>query len=98
MDIEQIIKQVDWLDEERRKDKTRLAALEERLSAIEGNVSPLANQIKELSGDLTRLSSIITRMDQYDATLLQQRIETKQYFEELERQIKKGDEENERQA
>ncbi len=94
MDIEQIIKQVDWLDEERRKDKTRLAALEERLSAIEGNVSPLANQIKEVSGDLTRLSSIITRMDQYDATLLQQRIETKQYFEELERQSKKRDDES----
>ncbi len=32
MDIEQIIKQVDWLDEERRKDKTRLASFEERLS------------------------------------------------------------------
>jgi chromosome segregation ATPase len=94
MDIEQIIKQVDWLDDERRKDKTRLAALEERLSAIEGNVSPLANQIKELGGDLTRLSSIITRMDQYDATLLQQRIETKQYFEELERQSKKRDDES----
>ncbi len=94
MDIEQIIKQVDWLDEERRKDKTRLAALEERLSAIEVYVSPLANQIKEVSGDLTRLSSIITRMDQYDATLLQQRIETKQYFEELERQSKKRDDES----
>jgi len=94
MDIEQIIKQVDWLDEERRKDKTRLGSLEERLSAIEGNVSPLANQIKELSSDITRLSSMITRMDQYDAMLLQQRIETKQYFEELERQSKKRDDES----
>lgn len=94
MDIEQIIKQVDWLDEERRKDKTRLGSLEERLSAIEGNVSPLANQIKELSSDITRLSSMITRMDQYDATLLQQRIETKQYFEELERLSKKRDDES----
>lgn len=93
MDIEQIIKQVDWLDDERRKDKTRLAALEERLSAIEGNVSPLSNQIKELSSDITRLSALISRMDQYEDTLLQQRIETKQYFEELERQSKKRDDE-----
>ncbi len=33
-------------------------------------------------------------MDQYDAALLQQRIETKQNFEELERQSKKRDDES----
>jgi chromosome segregation ATPase len=94
MDIEQIIKQIDWLDEERRKDKTRLAALEERLSAIDSNVAPLANQIKELSSDLTRLTALISRMDHYEESVLQQRVETKQYFEELERQSKKRDDES----
>jgi chromosome segregation ATPase len=70
--------------------------LEERLSAVEGNVPPLAHQIKELGGEITRLAAIIARMDSFDETLLQARIEAKQYFEELERQFKKREEEAEK--
>jgi DNA repair exonuclease SbcCD ATPase subunit len=96
MEAEQILKQLDWLDEERRKDKTRLGSVEERLTAVEGNFSPLAHQIKEVSSEVTRLETIIARMDHFDEMLAQQRAETKQYFEELERQIKKRDEESEK--
>ena len=31
MELEQIAKQVDWLDEERRKDKLKIGSVEERL-------------------------------------------------------------------
>ena len=96
MEIEQIIKQLDWLDEERRKDKTRLAALEERMSAQENNLLPLPGQIKDLGGELTRLQALLTRLDQFDETNRQMRIETKQYFDEMERQVKKREEDTER--
>lgn len=96
MEAEQILKQLDWLDEERRKDKTRLSAIEERLTAVDGNIPPLAHQIKDLSSEVTRLGTIIARMDHFDEMLVQQRIEAKQYFEELERQIKKREEEGEK--
>ena len=96
MEVEQILKQLDWLDEERRKDKTRLSAIEERLTALDGNISPLAHQIKDLSSEVTRLGTIIARMDHFDEMLVQQRIEAKQYFEELERQIKKPEEEGDK--
>ncbi|MCU0487441.1 MAG: hypothetical protein MUE67_00655 [Anaerolineales bacterium] len=96
MEAEQILKQLDWLDEERRKDKTRLSAIEERLTAVDGNIPPLAHQIKDLSSEVTRLETIIARMDHFDEMLVQQRIEAKQYFEELERQIKKREEEGEK--
>ncbi len=89
MEIEQIVKQVDWLDDERRKDKTVLKSLEDRLSSLEGNLPPLVGQIKELSGDLTRYSAIFSRMDQYDESLLQQRIESKQSLEEIVGDLKK---------
>lgn len=55
MEIEQIVKQVDWLDDERRKDKTVLKSLEDRLSSLEGNLPPLVQQIKDLSGDFNPL-------------------------------------------
>ena len=96
MEVEQILKQVDWLDDERRKDKTRIGALEERLSAVEGNVPPLANQIKDLGSDIARLAALMGRMDTFEEAILQARTETKQYFDELERQYKKQQEESEK--
>ncbi len=96
MDIEQIQKNVDWLDEERRKDKSALVKLEERMMAIEGNLSTTIKQIKDLGGELTRISAILIRMNQFDEALLQHRIETKQGVDELERASKKREEETEK--
>jgi len=96
MDMEQIIKQVDWLDEERRKDKTKLGSFEERLIALEENVAALASQIKDLSSEVNRFGAINTRMDGFDESLLKQRIESKKYFDEMERQIQKNQDENEK--
>lgn len=66
------------------------------MTALEGNIPPLAREIKDLSGEITRLSTLISRMDHFDEAMLQQRIEAKKYFEELERQIQKRDEEGEK--
>jgi chromosome segregation ATPase len=96
MEMEQILKQVDWLDDERRKDKTRIGALEERLSSTEGNIPSLANQIKDLGSDIARLAALMGRMDNFEEAILQARTETKQYFDELERQFKKQQEETEK--
>lgn len=96
MEVEQIQKQVDWLESEHRKDKKVLDALEGRLAAMEGNIPPLVHQIKEVDSELTRVSALLNRFDQFDNALLQQRVETKQYFDELERQFKKREEESEK--
>jgi chromosome segregation ATPase len=93
MEIEQIIKQLDWLDDERRKDKTRLAALEERLAAQENNLLPVPGQIKDLGSELNRLQAVLARLDQVDEANRQMRMEAKQYFDELERQFKKREDE-----
>lgn len=96
MEMEQILKHVDWLDDERRKDKSTLSRLEERMTALEGNIPPLSQQIKELSGEITRLGALLARMDHFDEALLQQRIEAKQAVEELEKQFKKRQDDDEK--
>jgi chromosome segregation ATPase len=96
METEQIIKRVDWLDDERRKDKNVISSLEERLTSIEGNIQPLYQQIKDLNGEITRLTAIMTRMDHYDEAILQQRVEAKQNYEDLEKQINKRIDESEK--
>ncbi len=96
MEIEQALKKVDWLDDERRKDKTQIASLEERVIALEGSLAPLSQQIKDLRSEITRLTSLLGRIDQYDEALLQQRIDSKQNIDELEKSIKKREEEVEK--
>lgn len=96
MDVEHILKQVNWLDDERRKDKHKIDSFEERLRAAEGNIPPLAQQIKELNGELTRLSALISRIDHYDDSLIQIRLESKQKYDDLEKQVSKRSEESEK--
>jgi len=96
MELEQALKKINWLDEERRKDQTHLATLENRLIALEGNLSPFGQQIKDLDGELARLSATLARMDHYEDALVQQRVENKQAIEDLEKQTKKREEESEK--
>jgi chromosome segregation ATPase len=96
MEIEQIINQIDWLDEEQRTNKDRLSSLEERLAAVDSNVAPFAKQIKDLGSEINRLSAMLSRLDYYEEIVAQLRLETRQYFEELERQIKRGQDESEK--
>ena len=44
MENEQLIQRLEWLEEERRKDKTAIAMLQERLSALEALQPGLAQQ------------------------------------------------------
>lgn len=96
MDQDQILKQVEWLDEERRRDKDNLAKQEERILALEGSLDAAHKEIKDLSGEITRLNTIITRMDRFDEALSQHRVEFNQQLEEHDKDGKKREEEIEK--
>ena len=64
--IEQLEKRVEWLDNERRNDKTNLASLQNRLTMIESENLNLRKQIKELEVQLTQQNNQIASMDKYD--------------------------------
>jgi len=88
MDIEQLQKRIQWVEEDRRKEKDAIAILENKLVTLEGNLAASTQQGKNLSSEITRLSAIITRMDQYDQALTNTRIESKQAIDELDKSIK----------
>ena len=52
MDIEQLAKRLEWLDEERRKDKTTIVMLEEKILSLEGLANAASRQVSELNGDV----------------------------------------------
>ncbi len=93
MDLDQLQKRIQWIEDDRRKEKDAIALLDNRLLSVEGGISALSQQIKELSGDLTRLSAVVTRMDQYDQNLLQTRLESKKSLDELDKEVKQRFEE-----
>ncbi len=87
MEMEQVKQKLDWLDNERRQDKTEISSLENRIVTLEGDLPTITTQMKELSGEITRLNSLLGRMDQYDEALMQNRIETKRKLDELEKKV-----------
>ncbi len=97
MDLEQIIKRLDWLDDERRKDKLTIATLEEKVNNMAGSIPSLAQQIKEQSLELARLSASLPRFDQLETMIGQVRVETNRAMESAERQRVERDREIERQ-
>ncbi|MBN2084198.1 MAG: hypothetical protein JW748_03170 [Anaerolineales bacterium] len=56
---EDLKNRVDWLDEERRKDKALLAKLEERLANLTGVVGSQAKQLQDASSQLTKMNTRI---------------------------------------
>lgn len=64
--FEQLEKRVEWLDNERRNDKTNLASLQNRLTTLETENITLRKQIKELEMALAKTDNQITNFDKYD--------------------------------
>jgi chromosome segregation ATPase len=93
MDFEQIVKRLQWLDEEHRKDKAIILALQERISALEGNIDAVAKQVKPLEKQISGISPIYARLDQFDAIFARQREDMNSALEEIENRHQKREQE-----
>jgi chromosome segregation ATPase len=89
MEYEQIVKRLQWLDEEHRKDKAAIIALEERIAAYEGSVEVVKQQIKPLDKQIAGALSSNARIDQFEAMVARQREDTKKALDELEKKFQK---------
>lgn len=89
MDFEQIVKRLQWLDEEHRKDKAAIIELEERIAGYEGNIDTVAKQIKPLEKQIAAFTPNSGRIDQFEAILAKQREEMKNALDELEKKYLK---------
>ncbi len=81
MEFEQLIKRLDWLDEERRKDKTAIATLGERIIGLEGDLKTANKKIKDLNGSLSKLTVTPARLDQIETSITRQRGEITNYID-----------------
>jgi chromosome segregation ATPase len=85
MEFEQIVKRLEWLDEEHRKEKSALEILSERLARIEGELNASGGKLKDLDSQFSKLTSVAARIEKFDLAFAQQRKEIVKYIDELEK-------------
>jgi chromosome segregation ATPase len=89
MEFEQIVKRLEWLDEEHRKTRSTIITLEERMAALEANIDTVAQQLKPLPKQIADISNTAARLDQFDAIFAKQRDDMNKALEEIEKRHQK---------
>ena len=82
MEFEQIVKRLEWLDNQQRENKDTLSTLSDRLNSLETSTNAVSKQIKTLSKQVTEIASSTKRIDQYESMLTKQRSDIIKIIEE----------------
>lgn len=84
-ELQDLRKQLEWLDEERRKSSRKLAELEQKLEIRERDVSSRDQRIKQLEEQIPKLNSQVSRIPQVDVQLTQFKDEIVQLIEQYDK-------------
>jgi hypothetical protein len=66
MDLNQATQMINWLEEERRKDKAALAALQERMQGLANEAAEQSRRLQELQSVLATAQAGLARVTQFD--------------------------------
>ncbi len=81
MDINQVARMIEWLDEERRRDKAMIATMEERLSQQQDIIGALTKRLNAMESDQTVLRNQMTPVGREAEIIDQVRKEVSQLIE-----------------
>ena len=93
MDIQGLAKRIEWLDEERRKDKNVIAQLQDRIVALEGMLRAAEQDNKNLTSEVTHLKAMMGRLDMVDAALAENRVEFSKWAKQQKQQAEQREQE-----
>lgn len=85
MEYEEIIKKVQWLDDQERKSKTELIEIGARLASLDTSIMALSKQIKGVDQQVNDLSVVAARIEQFDQILAKHRTEVAKSIEAIEK-------------
>lgn len=66
VELTQALQTVKWLDEERRKDKATIAALQERLQSQEQSIAQQAAQIQDMRAALSEIRGVLSQVTEFE--------------------------------
>jgi len=87
LDVEELEKRVEWLDNERRNDKTIIAALQSRLETLSTENDALRIRLSDMGGDITRLNTLMARLEQYDLDIKSLRTDISRQIENFKEKL-----------
>ncbi|MBN2048007.1 MAG: hypothetical protein JW750_09205 [Anaerolineaceae bacterium] len=91
MDMDQIVKRLEWLDEERRRDKDTILLLREQMDGLMTQLPTLSQKFNEIEGEVNRMSAQLSRFDRIDEQIMAARVELTRMIEEAEKRLAKAD-------
>ena len=89
MEFEQIIKRIDFLEKQIRKDKDTSDALEKRMDSMDTTLDALLKQVKTLSREVSEISSAASRLNQFEEIFTRQRADTTAAIADVEKKSQK---------
>lgn len=94
-DLEQLRKKVEWLDGERRSDKTTVASLLNKIASLESDNNSLTQRIKQMESEITSLTTLQGGQETYENRIERLKKDFSQKIkEEVEKVVSKQAEHN----
>ncbi len=85
MEFEEIIKKVQWIEDQERKGKAELKDLGDRVTGLNTNIGALVQQLKTLAQEVNDLSVAGARIDQFDQMLAKHRVDVSKSIETIDK-------------
>jgi chromosome segregation ATPase len=67
--LPQLEKRLDWLERERRSDKTALAALQNKIEDLAAENASLRVRLTDLESEISRINTLMARVNQFDVDI-----------------------------
>ncbi len=87
MDLEEILKRIDWLEDERRKDKKTIKQLEERITGLEGDDRQYLQSINKIEGDISRIDTLLSKFDRLESAIAAIRLDAGKRLDTFEKEV-----------
>ena len=98
MDLNQVARMIEWLDEERRRDKATIAALEERIQQQQETMTQVSRRVNGIESDQASMRTAFLPAGKEVEVADQLRMETQQMLEQSESKRLTAERETERRA
>ena len=87
MEFEQIVKKLDWLDEQQRKSKLDFGDQNGRLASLEAILNGMMQQMKTITQQINELQPVPARINQFDQIIIKQRADLGKMVESAEKSV-----------
>jgi chromosome segregation ATPase len=87
LDVEQLEKRLEWLDTERRNDKTIIASLQSKLESLGTESSALRTRLAEMESEISSLNTLMARQEQFALDVSSMRKDLSRQIEDIKNEV-----------